>query len=1328
MSSRVITHASTVAPAPQQNAGLLLQRKCAGCGNHTGGGQCTGCAKKEEEKLQRRAAGIETTTEIPPIVHEVLNSPGQPLDTATRAFMQSRFHQDFSQVRVHADAKAVESARAVNAHAFTVGSHIVFDAGQYAPTSTAGKNLLAHELTHVLQQSHGLTRSATFGIGPANDEHERQADAVANAVASMPAKPAPVTNVRPLIPGTQQTVARNDAPPPPPRTRLQRRTAEDDLFDSFAEGESQPADGGGTTTAPEKPQCPKVPTKRGDVIPVPMCPTATHTGLSEMNRFNFCLDSDELTDPSQLNGIPTAIGRTRRSARFLIHGYASPEGRRDYNFRLACHRATKIANEFRKALRTRLANPNLSPQMLEAEVESRIETASQGPTSEFGKAEQNRVAIVFEQVADKADPEPACKAAPRKIGDIKPEVECDEPTKDLLHMSSGPQFAQFHFCLDSDVMTESDPSDVRSFAQRQAASATFFVHGFASVEGTSDYNQRLSCHRALRIFRELINAGVKQEQIVEVSGLGETDLFGDPEFNRFVNVFAEGGDVGKVPAGTRKTDDRKAREAVRDEAVARIMAGKYNLAADAYISFWTCGRTATVRQAVERLRIEVKDDDKTETLRDAQMGTEEGFGVNFIRLSNAALRADNSIECTMGRIIDSAFHHAVMTGDLPTRVPDPNALPSDLTGANSGARHRAGLHLIHLAGLTKCVGRNLEPRIGRSNEPIGIDLPREKDPREGFVPNCAEAPQPTRLHPPAAGTKGREVPEFELVGEPTYTPNRGKLKSNFEPKPDEKAEADVDPESKSKGDVITTPDKDMLTASATVQLKGQKDTFKDYEVGFIQSVIADEVQADYDSGESVIQKLPTPIRLAHMKGEPRVPAPWTSASSFARPDADGKVSLTAGASGLNMEAAVALRRIDFQLPNSAVHSLEQGSRIAIWLIARRLGAPLDRFSVHFLHGVFYDLTQLAHLEHRRVFGELDQTEPQALREHELAVVVGSFLSSKPSLPREDPSSARLTGAVASEIGLFNQVRDVTKARAPRATDMDKTQLRAVVIEILDNLQVFKDDKTARAGKDGRRMPRLGFDFIPLTIKMPFVRQTGRLVNPDKKELVITVTGPGLGFDAGQAIAEALEFRIRDRASEGKDVVLRREFIPGKDKTGDVTMTIAPIPRARGADPKTDPNVLLNPEIRRSMAEAWSCTLRTKGFLFEGVEFCRAFWMDREKQLRPIPEDRLVRGESKVSGDGITTSECQLPCLLAEAGTTAGVRLVAFHTHPEPSPEPSEADLKHARDCGAPTNFIITDNQAFRFTKDGLVDEDPTDLPKGVPCDPKNLEGFVQPPE
>lgn len=97
----------------------------------------------------------------PPIVHEVLRSPGQPLDSATRAFMEPRFGCDFGQVRVHTGAKAAESARAVTSLAYTFGHDIVFGAGQYKPGSTEGRLLLGHELTHTMQQG---VRNQTLGL------------------------------------------------------------------------------------------------------------------------------------------------------------------------------------------------------------------------------------------------------------------------------------------------------------------------------------------------------------------------------------------------------------------------------------------------------------------------------------------------------------------------------------------------------------------------------------------------------------------------------------------------------------------------------------------------------------------------------------------------------------------------------------------------------------------------------------------------------------------------------------------------------------------------------------------------------------------------------------------------------------------------------------------------------------------------------------------------------------------------------------------------------------------------------------------------------------
>jgi hypothetical protein len=182
----------------------VLQRACA-CGSHTlAGGECNACSKRTMQ-LQPSRVQAGPVNEVPASVHEVLRSAGQPLDPATRHLMESSFDHDFSrvrtrvsetrvarsglsvnkpgdvhereadrvasavlqrppsaaasrrlydfsQVRVHHDNRAAASARAVNARAYTVGNTIVFGEGQYAPQTSAGRRLLAHELTHVMQQ------------------------------------------------------------------------------------------------------------------------------------------------------------------------------------------------------------------------------------------------------------------------------------------------------------------------------------------------------------------------------------------------------------------------------------------------------------------------------------------------------------------------------------------------------------------------------------------------------------------------------------------------------------------------------------------------------------------------------------------------------------------------------------------------------------------------------------------------------------------------------------------------------------------------------------------------------------------------------------------------------------------------------------------------------------------------------------------------------------------------------------------------------------------------------------------------------------------------
>jgi hypothetical protein len=194
-------------PEPTLQLSGVLQRKCD-CGQHTvAGSSCSDCSKKKTT-LQRKTSSSGPANEVPAIVHDVLRSPGQPLDNSTRAFFETRFGHDFSRVparaagpppsfakltlgptddhyeqeahrlsarmisasrtpetteavrpfdlshvRVHTGPEASASAASINALAYTVGRDIVFGPGQYSPQTSAGRSVLAHELTHVVQQT-----------------------------------------------------------------------------------------------------------------------------------------------------------------------------------------------------------------------------------------------------------------------------------------------------------------------------------------------------------------------------------------------------------------------------------------------------------------------------------------------------------------------------------------------------------------------------------------------------------------------------------------------------------------------------------------------------------------------------------------------------------------------------------------------------------------------------------------------------------------------------------------------------------------------------------------------------------------------------------------------------------------------------------------------------------------------------------------------------------------------------------------------------------------------------------------------------------------------
>ncbi|HMN20305.1 MAG TPA: DUF4157 domain-containing protein [Ottowia sp.] len=198
-------HATVVPPATTDSAQayVRLQRRCA-CGSGAKENQCEECHAKAAglqaklaigaaddafereadaiaarvmsggtgaastaplavQRVARRPSAAGPVEMAPAQVEQVIASAGQPLDDRTRAFFEPRFGHDFRRVRIHGDSAAARSAAQVRARAYTVGEHVVFGSGQYAPNSVAGRALLAHELTHVLQQRSVVQRRSIMG-------------------------------------------------------------------------------------------------------------------------------------------------------------------------------------------------------------------------------------------------------------------------------------------------------------------------------------------------------------------------------------------------------------------------------------------------------------------------------------------------------------------------------------------------------------------------------------------------------------------------------------------------------------------------------------------------------------------------------------------------------------------------------------------------------------------------------------------------------------------------------------------------------------------------------------------------------------------------------------------------------------------------------------------------------------------------------------------------------------------------------------------------------------------------------------------------------------
>ncbi|MFJ7412978.1 DUF4157 domain-containing protein [Streptomyces sp. NPDC098077] len=216
-------------------AGMGLLQRTAGNGaigamvQRARSGAAETAAEQVEAAEATGRAGLAEEQRSP--VHDVVSSGGSPLDTDTRTDMESRMGADFSDVRVHHDSAAHESAKSVGAHAYTVGNNVVFQRDAYDPGSPQGRTTLAHELTHVIQQRNGPVEGTEapggIRVSDPSDRFEREAVANADRVLSDPAP-----EVAPAAPVAAPAPV--SAPAPAAASAVQRAATEDE--------DEQPAD------------------------------------------------------------------------------------------------------------------------------------------------------------------------------------------------------------------------------------------------------------------------------------------------------------------------------------------------------------------------------------------------------------------------------------------------------------------------------------------------------------------------------------------------------------------------------------------------------------------------------------------------------------------------------------------------------------------------------------------------------------------------------------------------------------------------------------------------------------------------------------------------------------------------------------------------------------------------------------------------------------------------------------------------------------------------------------------------------------------------------
>jgi outer membrane protein OmpA-like peptidoglycan-associated protein len=333
---------------------------------------CAGCEDEEKKQVQaksaptRAAASADTYREASSVLDVVGNGGGQPLTPQLRADMEAGLGADFSDVRIHTDAKAARSAAAISAQAYTLGNEIVFGPGSFAPESPEGRHTLVHELAHIQQQRKGPVPGRDTGSGVAvsdpSDSFEQEAEATASEV---------LDGLRPVAGIGPPAVGETEGPSAP---RAAPRAAQ-----SVVSREAEALASHAASGAPSAGSSNRTLQRLGDLTKVPpslTCPVASSTPASVFTSIPFARGS-ALIGPAgtfELDHVITAWHAAGSSPTIRVDGYASTEGKDEDNWRLSCARVEAVVAGL-------TARP--TGQTIPA---AKVEVFAQGETNEFGTA------------------------------------------------------------------------------------------------------------------------------------------------------------------------------------------------------------------------------------------------------------------------------------------------------------------------------------------------------------------------------------------------------------------------------------------------------------------------------------------------------------------------------------------------------------------------------------------------------------------------------------------------------------------------------------------------------------------------------------------------------------------------------------------------------------------------------------------------------------------------------------------------------------------------------------------------------------------------------